>query len=446
MRQALARTTVNQPKGSVGGAAQSSTISTNDQIFGAAGYRDVIVTYQKGAAVRLGDVATVVDDVENNRVAGWINGKRSVVLVIRREPGANIIETIDRVIKILPTLSNSIPPAINIGIGLDRAQTIRASVHDVEFTLLLSVGLVVLVVFLFLRDWRATIIPSVAVPLSLLATFGVMYLVGYSIDNLSLMALTISTGFVVDDAIVVTENVARFMEEGAEPFDAALRGAKQIGFTIISITVSLLAVFIPILLMGGVIGRLFREFAVTLSIAIGVSAVVSLTLTPMMRARLLKHPLLGVARSPLPGVRAPSSRGMVGAYGRALRTVLDHRRITLLVFVATLGLTGYLYAVIPKDLFPRQDTGTLQATTDAPQDTSFPAMKARQELVNAVIKADPAVKNMVSFIQGGNTASCNIELRGDVPRPTAQQIIDRLRPQLAKIPGIDDSSSRRCRT
>jgi hydrophobe/amphiphile efflux-1 (HAE1) family protein len=438
VRSALTHTTVNQPKGSVGGATQSSVLAANDQIFGAAGYRDIIITYQKGAAVRLGDVATVIDDVENNRVAGWINGKRSVVLVIRREPGANIIETIDRVIKLLPQLSRSIPPAIDIGIGLDRAQTIRASVHDVEFTLLLSVALVVMVVFLFLRDWRATIIPSVAVPLSLLATFGVMYVIGYSLDNLSLMALTISTGFVVDDAIVVTENVARFMEEGAEPFDAALRGAKQIGFTIISITVSLLAVFIPILLMGGVIGRLFREFAVTLSIAIAVSAVVSLTLTPMMCARLLKHHP-PEAHGRLYRISESFFAGMVGGYGRALQVVLDHRRITLLVFFATLGLTGYLYAVIPKDLFPRQDTGTLQATTDAPQDTSFAALKTRQEAVNAVIKADPAVKNMVAFIQGGNTASCNIELRGDIPRPTAQQIIDRLRPQLAKIPGITTS-------
>ncbi len=309
---------------------------------------------------------------------------------------------------------------------------------DVEFTLVLSVALVVLVVFLFLRDWRATIIPSIAVPLSLLATFGVMYLLGYSLDNLSLMALTISTGFVVDDAIVVTENVARFVEEGVEPFEAALRGAKQIGFTIISITVSLLAVFIPILLMAGVIGRLFREFAVTLSIAIGVSAVVSLTLTPMMCARLLKHD-----PSPQHGRLYQLSErffeGLVATYGRGLRWVLDHRRFTLFVFFATLGLTVFLYVVIPKDLFPRQDTGMIQVATDAPQDTSFPALKARQEAVNAVIQADPAVKNMTATIQSGNTGSCNVELRGDVPRPTAEQIINRLRPQLARIPGITTS-------
>ncbi len=435
VRQALARTTVNQPKGAVGGSSQAHTISANDQLFSAAMYRDIIVAYQGGAAVRLGDVARVVDDVENNRVAGWINSKRSVVLIIRRQPGANIIDTIDRVTALLPTLSDSISPAITIAVGLDRAQTIRASVHDVEFTLVLSVGLGVLVVFVFLRNWRATIIPSVAVPLSLLATFGLMYLLNYSLDNLSLMALTISTGFVVDDAIVVTENVQRYMEEGEEPFQAALKGAKQIGFTIISITVSLLAVFIPILLMGGIIGRLFREFAVTLSIAIAVSAVVSLTLTPMMCARLLKHDP-SEQHGRLYNLSERFFEGMVGAYARGLRWVLEHRIFTLLVFAATFALNVYLYVVIPKGLFPQQDTGSMMATTDAPQDTSFPAMMARQEAVNAVVKSDPAVKNMISFIQGGNTATCFVELRGDVKRPTADEIIGRMRPQLAKIPGI----------
>ncbi len=435
VRQALARTTVNQPKGSVGGASQTSTISANDQLFTAETYRNIIVSYVNGAAVRLGDVATVIDDVENNRVAGWINGQRSVVLIIRRQPGANIIDTIDRVTALLPTLSNSISPAITIAIGLDRAQTIRASVHDVEFTLVLSVGLVVLVVFLFLRNWRATIIPSVAVPLSLMATFGMMYLLGYSLDNLSLMALTISTGFVVDDAIVVTENVTRYIEEGEPPFQAALKGAKQIGFTIISITVSLLAVFIPILLMGGIIGRLFREFAVTLSIAIAVSAVVSLTLTPMMCARLLKHEL-GEKHGRLYDISERFFEGMVGTYARGLRWVLNHQPFTLFVTFATLGLTVFLFIVIPKGLFPQQDTGSMMATTDSPQDTSFPALKARQEAVNDIVKADPSVKNMISFINGGNTGTCFVELRGDVVRPNADQIIARLRPKLAKIPGI----------
>jgi multidrug efflux pump subunit AcrB len=339
------------------------------------------------------------------------------------------------VTSLLPMISSSISPAIKISIGLDRAQTIRASVHDVEFTLVLSVALVVLVVFLFLRNWRATIIPSVAVPLSLMATFGVMYLLGYSLDNLSLMALTISTGFVVDDAIVVTENVTRFVEDGIDPFDAALRGAKQIGFTIISITISLLAVFIPILLMGGIIGRLFREFAVTLSIAIAVSAIVSLTLTPMMCARLLKHEK-AEEHGKLYNASERFFEWLVSTYGRALRWVLDHQRFTLLVALATLGLTVYLFVIIPKGLFPQQDTGSMMATTDAPQDTSFPALKARQEAVNDAIKADPAVKNMIAFINGGNTGTCFVELRGDIPRPNADAIIARLRPKLAKIPGI----------
>ena len=436
VRQALVRTTVNQPKGSVGGASQTSTIAANDQLFTAENYGKIIVTYQNGAAVRLGDVAKVIDDVENTRAAGWINSQRSVLLIIRRQPGANILDVIDRVTALLPSLSNSISPAIKIGIGLDRAQTIRASVHDVEFTLVLSVGLVVMVVFLFLRNWRATLIPSVAVPLSLMATFGVMYLLGYSLDNLSLMALTISTGFVVDDAIVVTENVTRFVEEGEPPFTAALKGAKQIGFTIISITVSLLAVFIPILLMGGIIGRLFREFAVTLSIAIAVSAVVSLTLTPMMCARLLKHDH-GEKHGRAYEASERFFEGMVATYARGLRWVLNHQPFTLFVTFATLGLTVYLFIIIPKGLFPQQDTGTMMATTDAPQDTSFPALMTRQEAVNQVIKADPAVKNMLAFIGQGNTGTCFIELvGGDTVRPTADEVIARLRPKLAKIPGI----------
>ena len=435
VRSALALTTVNQPKGSVGGSLQTRTLAANDQLFKADEFRKIIVKYQNGAAVHLGDVATVVDSVQDTRVAGWINSRPSVVLVIRRQPGANIINTIDRVTALLPTLSNSISPAITIGIGLDRAATIRASVHDVEFTLVLSVGLVVMVVFMFLRNWRATLIPSVAVPLSLMATFGVMYLLGYSLDNLSLMALTISTGFVVDDAIVVTENVARYVEAGEPPFEAALKGAKQIGFTIVSITVSLLAVFIPILLMGGVIGRLFREFAVTLSIAIAVSAVVSLTLTPMMCARLLKHDL-SEKHGRLYEASERFFEGMVSAYARGLRWVLDHQPFMLVVTFTTLALTIVLYVVIPKGLFPQQDTGSLMATTDAPQDTSFPALRARQQAVNDVIKADPAVKNMIAFINGGNTGTCFIELRGDIKRPNADQIIARLRPKLAKIPGI----------
>jgi hydrophobe/amphiphile efflux-1 (HAE1) family protein len=435
VRAALSQSTANQPKGSLGGPAQAHTIDANDQLFNADAYRALIISYKDGAAVRLGDVARVVDDVENNRVAGWINGQPSVVLVIRRQPGANIIETIDRVQALIPTLSKAISPSIKIQVGLDRAQTIRASVRDVEFTLVLSVGLVVMVVFLFLRSFRATLIPSVAVPLSLVATFGVMYLAGYSLDNLSLMALTISTGFVVDDAIVVTENVTRFIEMGDPPLTAAIKGAKQIGFTIVSITASLLAVFIPILLMGGIIGRLFREFAVTLSVAIGVSALISLTLTPMMCERLL------VAESEqqhgrLYHLSERFFEALVGAYGRGLRWVLGHRRVMQAVTLGTLGLTVYLFVVVPKGLFPQQDTGSMMGTSDAGQDTSFPALKARQEAVNKIVLSDPDVKHVVCFINGGNTGTMFIELKGGEQRPPADEIISRLRPKLAKIPGI----------
>jgi hydrophobe/amphiphile efflux-1 (HAE1) family protein len=435
VRVAIASSTTNQPKGGLTGATQAHVIAANDQIFDASAYASVIVTYQNGAAVRLSDVCTLIDDVENNRVAGWINGKRAVLLIVRRQPGANILETIDRVIALIPALSDAISPAIDIKVGLDRAQTIRASVHDVEFTLVLSVGLVVMVVFMFLRNVRATIIPSVAVPLSLLATFGVMYLLGYSLDNLSLMALTISTGFVVDDAIVVTENVSRFIEEGAGPLEAALKGAKQIGFTIVSITVSLLAVFIPILMMGGIIGRLFREFAVTLSIAIAVSAVISLTLTPMMCSQLLQHESAeGHGRAYKLSERF--FQGLVDTYARGLRWVLDHQWFTLGVFFATLGLTVYLFILIPKGLFPQQDTGSMMGTTDASQDISFPAMKREQEAVNDMIKSDPDVKNMIAFISGGNTGTCFVELQSSRPRASADQIIARLRPKVGQIPGI----------
>ncbi len=434
VRLAISNATTNQPKGGFSGTTQASSIATNDQLFNAVEYGDVIVSYKGGAAVRIKDVCTTIDDVENERVAGWINGKRAVVLIIRRQPGANILETIDRVMALLPKLGDAIPPAIDIRVGLDRAQTIRASVHDVEFTLLLSVALVVGVVFAFLRNVRATIIPSVAVPLSLTATFGLMYLFGYSLDNLSLMALTISTGFVVDDAIVVTENVSRFVEEGETPIMASLKGAKQIGFTIVSITVSLLAVFIPILAMGGIIGRLFREFAVTLSLAIGASAVISLTLTPMMCSQLLQHEHGDHGR--LYQLSERAFEGMVALYARGLRWVLRHRRTTLAIFFGTLGLTVYLLAIIHKGFFPQQDTGSLAGQTQASQDVSFPAMKQLQQQVNTVIKADPDVKNMISFISGGNSGFCFLELQGDHKRPTADQIKDRLRPKLGKIPGI----------
>jgi hydrophobe/amphiphile efflux-1 (HAE1) family protein len=365
---------------------------------------------------------------------------RSVLLIIRRQPGANIIETNERVKKLLPEIMKSIPAGIREEVALDRTQTIRASVEDVEFTLVLSVFLVVIVVFMFLRSVRATIIPSIAVPLSLVATFGVMYLLNYSLDNLSLMALTISTGFVVDDAIVVTENIERYIQLGHTPHEAALMGAKQIGFTIVSITVSLLAVFIPILLMGGIVGRLFREFAVTLSIAIAVSAVVSLTLTPMMCSVLLKrdHGDHGRAYKATEAV----FDGSIRLYDRALTWVLNHSRPMLALTLGTIALTGFLFVKIPKGLFPQQDTGLLMGVSEAPQDVSFVSMRERQVRVNKAMQTDPDVRHVVSFIGRGGTASGNtgtvfVELKPNPPRKsTADQVIARLRPKLGQLEGV----------
>jgi multidrug efflux pump subunit AcrB len=444
VRKAIAASTSNQPKGSLLGKAQAYMIGgANSQIFREAAFRKLILTYQNGAAVRLGDVADVFDDVENNRVAAWVNGKRAILLIIRRQPGANILETNDRINAVLPLLKNSISPAIEVEVASDRTQSIRASVSDVEHTLLLSVVLVVVVVFVFLRSLRATAIPSVAVLLSLLGTFGLMYLADYSLDNLSLMALTISSGFVVDDAIVVTENIARFIELGESPMNAALEGARQIGFTIVSITVSLLAVFIPILLMGGIVGRLFREFAVTLSMAIAVSAVVSLTLTPMMCSRLLKPPGQLHGKFSMASERCLSS--LLGFYDRGLRWVLRHHVFMLGLTILTLAVTVVLFIQVPKGLFPQQDNGLITGFADAPQDVSFSSMKARQEAVNAVIGQDPDVMFAVEFTgAGGNNASTGntgaafIQLK---PKPSrkanAEDIINRLRPKLAKIEGID---------
>ena len=442
VRAVLAQSTVNQPKGALNGAAQTHTIGANDQLLHAEAYRPLILAYRDGAPVRLGDVARVIDDVENNRLAAWIDGRRGVLMIIRRQPGANILDVIDRIKALLPRLSESISPAIHVAVALDRSQTIRASVQDVERTLLVAILLVILVVFLFLRSGWATLIPSVAVPLSLVATFGVMYLLGYSLDNLSLMALTISTGFVVDDAIVVSENITRHIERGAAPLQAALEGARQIGFTIVSISVSLLAVFIPILLMGGVVGRLFREFAVTLSIAIAVSATLSLTLTPMMCSRLLR-PCPTREHGRLFHASERFFEGMLRAYGRGLRWVLDHHTLMLMITIGTIALTIYLYIVIPKGLFPQQDTGQLNGLSDAPQDISFPAMRARQEALNAIVMADPGVAHMVSNIGGGggsslNTGSMFIELKPLSERKaTVEQIISRLRPKLAQVEGIN---------
>jgi hydrophobe/amphiphile efflux-1 (HAE1) family protein len=391
--------------------------------------------------VRLGDVAKVFDDVENNKLAAWIDGKRSVLMIIRREPGANILDTIERIKTALPRLKDSIPPSIDVEIALDRTETIRASVRDVEITLIIGVILVTAVVFIFLRSFGATAIPSVAVPLSLVGTFGVMYLLGYSLDNLSLMALAISTGFVIDDAIVVTENIARFTEEGMPSLQAALNGASQIGFTIVSITVSLVAVFIPILFMGGIVGRLFREFAVTLSVAVAISALVSLTVTPALAARLLK-PAGQAKRGRLYHASERAFEGMVRGYDRALSWVLDHPRLMLLVTAGTLAATIVLAVKVPKGLFPQQDTGLIGGFSEAAQDISSIAMRKRQEAVNAIVQADPDVAHTVSFVGSSNGSTGNngtvfVALKPYAQRKaTADQIIARLRPKLAQVPGV----------
>ena len=440
VRAALASSTANQPKGTLTGANVTYNIAATDQLLGADAYRQLVVSYQNGATVRLGDVANVFDDVENNRLAGWVDGQRCVLMIIRRQPGANILSTIEGVKKALPYLKESISPAIDLQVAVDRTTTIRASVRDVERTLILSVLLVTAVVFIFLRSARATAIPSIAVPLSLVGTFGVMYLLDYSIDNLSLMALTISTGFVVDDAIVVTENIARLIEGGMEPLEAALEGARQIGFTIVSITVSLIAVFIPILLMGGIIGRLFREFAVTLSIAVALSAIVSLTVTPTMAGRLLRP----VNEEKLGWFARTSERGfaaVVRGYDRALRWVLRHALLMLLLTISTLGLTVLLAIRVPKGLFPQQDTGMLSGFSEASQDISSGAMRRAQEKLNQIIKDDPDVDHTIAFVGGssgaGNTGTMFISLKDyDKRKSTADQIIARLRPKLSKIPGV----------
>ena len=403
-------------------------------------YRPLIVSYQNGAALKLSDVANVQDSVEDLRAAGMTNGKPSVLVVISREPGANIIATVDRVREALPQLKAAIPAAIDLTVVLDQTTTIRASVHDVERTLLISIGLVIIVVFVFLRNVRTTFIPSVVVPVSLIGTFGVMYLCGYSLDNLSLMALTISTGFVVDDAIVVIENVTRHIEQGMRPMEAALKGAQEIGFTVLSISISLVAVFIPILLMGGIVGRLFREFAVTLSAAILVSLVVSLTTTPMMCSRLLKH-----QREENHGRLYRASEEVflwvLRLYEHSLAWVLRHAALTLGVLLLTIGVNVYLLIIVPKGFFPQQDTGRIIGGIQGVQDTSFQAMRQRIARFVDIIRADPAVANVMAFTGGGagtttNTGRVFMALKPLEERNvSADQLINRLRPKLATVPG-----------
>ena len=442
LRSVLGQANVDQAKGVLDGPRQSYTINANDQLFTSSEYRDVIIAAKNGAPVRLSDVANVIDGAENTRQAAWMNLTPAVIVNIQRQPGANIISVADRIKKLLPRLQSSLPSSIKLTILTDRTQTIRASVDDVQFEMLLTIGLVVMVIFLFLRNLPATVIPSVAVPLSLVGTFGVMYLLGYSLNNLTLMALTISTGFVVDDAIVMIENIDRYLEEGDSPLDAALKGAGQIGFTIVSLTVSLIAVLIPLLFMGDVVGRLFREFAVTLAVTILVSAVVSLTLTPMMCAKLLKtrgsdkHGRFYQATERL-------YQRVIDRYGTTLRWVLTHQTATLVVTVATLVFTIALFLFVPKGFFPVQDTGVILGVSDAPQTVSFDAMAQRQQALAQVILKDPGVDSLSSFIgiDGVNTTpnsgriQINLKPRSQ-RKQSASDIIRRLQPELAKVSGI----------
>ena len=443
IRIAIGNANVNIAKGSFDGAARASTLDANDQLKSAEEYRNLIVAWRNGAPIRLSDIADTIDGAENTHLAAWADQTRAVILNIRRQPGANVIETVDRIKKLLPQLQATLPESINVRILTDRTTTIRASVADVRFELMLSVALVVMVIFLFLRSVYATIIPGIAVPLSLIGTFGVMYLAGFSINNLTLMALTIATGFVVDDAIVMIENITRYIEAGDSPLQAALKGAEQISFTIISMTFSLIAVLIPLLFMGDVVGRLFREFAITLAVAILISAVVSLTLTPMMCAKLLRH--VPVAEQGRFYRRSGAFFDRVIArYGVMLNWVLDRQFATLLVAGATLGLTVLLYMFVPKGFFPVQDTGVIQGMTQAPQSISFAAMAERQQALAQVVLKDPAVESLSSFIGvDGTNATLNsgrmlINLKPKSARNAdATGVIRRLQHSLAQVQGIE---------
>ncbi len=439
VRKILSSANANRPKGEVADQTNAWGLSASDQLLNAAQYRPLIVAYNNGAAVRLSDIADVTDSVEDIRNAGMVDGIPAVMIIIFRQPGANIIGTVDRVSAAMPQLQASISSAIKMSVVLDRTTTIRASVADVELTLLISIVLVILVVFLFLRNWRATVIPGVVVPISLVGTFGVMYLCGYSLDNLSLMALTISTGFVVDDAIVVIENISRYREQGMDSFQAAVRGANEIGFTVLSISISLVAVFIPILLMGGIVGRLFREFAVTLSTAVAVSMVVSLTTTPMMCAKLLRPESQESHGRFYRASQRIFDRALAG-YSIGLKWVLLHSRLTLAIALAMVALSVYLFTIIPKGFFPQQDTGRLMGAIQADQDTSFQAMRDRLTKFVGVIKADRAVEHVIGFA-GGNAGSANSARMFIALKPlgqrkiSADQVIARLHKETSHIAG-----------
>jgi multidrug efflux pump len=442
VRTAIQQTSLDLAKGNFDGPRQDYQIQANDQLLTSKDFKPVVVAYRNGAPVLLSDVANIIDSAENVRQAAWMNTTPAVIVNIQRQPGANIIQVVDRITKLMPVLQQTLPASVKVSVLTDRTVTIRASVQDVEFELMLTIALVVMVIFLFLRSLSATVIPSIAVPVSLVGTFGVMYLAGYSLNNLTLMALTIATGFVVDDAIVMIENIVRFLEEGDTPLEAALKGSEQIGFTIVSLTISLIAVLIPLLFMGDIVGRLFREFAITLSVTILVSAVVSLTLTPMMCAKLLRH-------------KADSQRGrfyeaserafqrVIDFYGRTLQWVLQRQTATLFVALGTLILTIVLYILIPKGFFPVQDTGIIQGISEAPQSISFDAMSQRQQELARVILKDPAVESLSSFIgvDGTNTTlnsgRIQINLKPLEQRKiNASDVIRRLQPNLDKVDGI----------
>ncbi len=443
VRALIGASNVNQPKGNFDGPTRVSMLDANDQLTSPKDYAELILAYNNGAPLRLKDVAEIVDGAENERLAAWANENQAVLLNIQRQPGANVIEVVDRIKALLPSITDNLPAGLDVTVLTDRTQTIRASVTDVQHELFIAIALVVMVTFLFLRRASATIIPSIAVPLSLIGTFGVMYLAGFSVNNLTLMALTIATGFVVDDAIVMLENISRFIEEGDSPMQAALKGARQIGFTLISLTLSLIAVLIPLLFMADVVGRLFREFAITLAVAILISLVVSLTLTPMMCARLLK-------REPKPEEQGRFYRAsgawidwLIESYGRKLQWVLKHQFLTLMVAIGTLGLTVFLYMVVPKGFFPVQDTGVIQGISEAPQSVSFAAMSQRQQDLAKIILQDPAVESLSSYIGvDGDNATLNsgrllINLKPHSERDlSAAQVIARIQPEVDKLLGI----------
>ncbi|MFI8483292.1 MdtB/MuxB family multidrug efflux RND transporter permease subunit [Pseudomonas sp. NPDC078700] len=443
IRTLITASNVNQPKGNFDGPTRVSQLDANDQLISVDQYRQLIISYSEGATLRLKDVATIVDGAENQRLAAWANLNKTILVNVQRQPGANVIDVVDRIQTLLPNLTEGLPASVDVTVLTDRTQTIRAAVSDVQHEMMMAIALVVLVTFLFLRRLSATIIPSIVVPLSLIGSFGIMYLAGFTINNLTLMALTIATGFVVDDAIVMLENIARHIEEGETPFNAALKGAKQIGFTLVSLTISLIAVLIPLLFMADVVGRLFREFAITLAVAILISLVISLTLTPMMCARLLKREPKPEEQSGFYKASGEWIDRLIHHYGIGLQWVLKRQPLTLFVAIATMGLTVVLYLAVPKGFFPVQDTGVIQGISEAPQSISFTAMSERQQRLAEVVLKDPAVSSLSSYIGvDGDNPTLNsgrmlINLKPHSERDlSASEVIDRLRPEIAKLSGI----------